>query len=149
MKRIIMYLVVFCIVALVGGPAFAQQKVPAGSVAKGQAQVAETLSKGCSKEFQTFCKDVTPGEGRLLACLYAHEDKLSGRCEYLFYDTAARLGWLINTLTYVASECRDDLTKFCSDIKPGEGRLLQCIDKNDAKVSNQCKGALNETGLNK
>jgi hypothetical protein len=30
--------------------------------------------EGCNKEFETYCKDVTPGEGRLLACLYAYED---------------------------------------------------------------------------
>jgi hypothetical protein len=52
-------------------------------------------------------------------------------------------------LTYVANECRDDLEKFCSNIKPGEGRLLQCIDKNNAKVSNRCKQALKDTGLKK
>ena len=149
MRRIIMYLGVFCIVALVGGPAFAQLKVPAGGVAKGQAQVAETVSKGCGKEFQTFCKDVTPGEGRLLACLFAHEDKLSPQWEYVLYDSAARLGFLINTLSYVANECRDELTKLCYNIKPGEGRLVECLDKNDAKLNVQCKTALRETELNK
>jgi hypothetical protein len=92
---------------------------------------------------------VTPGEGRVLACLYAHEDKLSSKCEYALYDAAAQLERALNALTYVTNECRDDLTKFCSDIKPGEGRLLQCIDKNDAKVSGRCKQALKDTGLKK
>ena len=31
----------------------------------------ESVAKGCEKELTTFCKDVTPGEGRILACLYA------------------------------------------------------------------------------
>jgi hypothetical protein len=36
---------------------------------------------GCNSELAQYCAEVTPGEGRLLACLYAHEDKLSGQCE--------------------------------------------------------------------
>jgi hypothetical protein len=49
----------------------------------------------------------------------------------------------------VANECRDDLKANCSDIKPGEGRLLQCMEKNDAKITTRCKQALKETGLKK
>jgi hypothetical protein len=38
---------------------------------------------------------------------------------------------------------------YCSDIQPGEGRLLQCMDRNSAKLSKRCKQALKETGLKK
>jgi hypothetical protein len=55
----------------------------------------------------------------------------------------------VNALAYAVNECRDDLTTFCFDIKPGEGRLLQCLDKNDAKVGKRCKQALKDTGLKK
>ena len=41
--------------------------------------LVETVATGCEKELTTYCKDVTPGEGRILACLYAHSDKLTGR----------------------------------------------------------------------
>jgi hypothetical protein len=34
--------------------------------------IIETVAKGCEKELTSYCKDVTPGEGRILACLYAH-----------------------------------------------------------------------------
>ncbi len=117
--------------------------------AMAQQSLVDSVVKGCDKELKTYCKDVTPGEGRVLACLYAHSDKLSGQCEYALYDAAAQLERALTALTYVANECRDDLEKFCSNIKPGEGRLLQCIDKNNAKVSNRCKQALKDTGLKK
>jgi hypothetical protein len=74
---------------------------------------------------------------------------LSGQCEYALYDAAAQLERALTALTFVANECRDDLEKYCANIKPGEGRLLQCIEKNDAKVSKRCKEALKETGLKK
>jgi len=137
MRHAMVWTVVIGMVLVFSGVVSAQQKL------------IESVTKGCEKELKTFCKDVTPGEGRVLACLYAHEDKLSGQCEYALYDAAAQLERALNALSYAANECRDDLTKFCSDIKPGGGRLMQCIDKNDAKVSKRCKQALKDTGLKK
>ena len=61
--------------------------------------VIETVAKGCEKELTSYCKDVTPGEGRILACLYAHSDKLTGQCEYALYDAAAQLERFVAALT--------------------------------------------------
>ena len=118
-------------------------------VASAQQALIDSVVKGCDKELKTYCKDVTPGEGRGLACLYAFSDKLSAQCEYALYDAAVQLERAVAALSYTVNECREDLTKFCADIKPGEGRLLQCLEKNDAKVAKRCKTALKETGLKK
>jgi len=120
-----------------------------GGVASAQQGLVEGVVKGCEKELTTYCKDVIPGEGRGLACLYAYSDKLSAKCEYALYDAAAQLERAINALSYTVNECRADLAKFCADIKPGEGRLLKCIEKNDANVTARCKQALKDTGLKK
>lgn len=112
-------------------------------------QLIESVKKGCEKELTSFCSQVTPGEGRGLACLYAHNDKLSAKCEYALYDAAAQLERLLAALTYVANECRDDLKSFCADVKPGEGRLLDCVEKNKDKLSSRCKTAINDVGLKK
>ena len=109
-------------------------------------KVVETVAKGCDKEIKTYCKDVTPGEGRVLACLYAHEDKLSGQCEYALYDAAAQLERFVAALTYVANECEDDLEKYCANIQPGQGRLLACLDKNKKKITKRCTQALKDVG---
>jgi hypothetical protein len=137
MKHAMVWMVVIGMVLVFGGVASAQQGL------------IDSVAKGCDKELKTYCKDVTPGEGRVLACLYAFSDKLSGQCEYALYDAAVQLERAVNALAYAANECRDDLTKLCANIKPGEGRLLQCLDKNSAKVSKRCKEALKETGLKK
>ena len=144
MRYAMVWMVVIGMVLVFSGGVSAQQKGPAEAAAQG---LIDQVAKGCDKELMTYCKDVTPGEGRVLACLYAHEDKLSGKCEYALYDAAVQLERAVNALTYVVNECRDDLTKFCSNIEPGQGRLLQCIEKNDAKVSKRCKQALKDTGL--
>jgi len=137
MRQAMVWTVVIGMVLVFSGAASAQQAL------------IDSVVKGCDKELKTYCKDVTPGEGRGLACLYAFSDKLSAQCEYALYDAAAQLERAINALAYAANECRGDLEKFCSDIKPGQGRLFQCIEKNDAKVSNRCKQAIKDTGLKK
>ena len=118
-----------------------------GGCASSKHPLVEQVAKGCETEITTLCKDVTPGEGRVLACLYAHEEKLSGRCEFALYDAMAQLERALTALTYVANECRDDLKTYCSDIKPGEGRLFLCMDKNESKLSKRCKQSMKDTGL--
>ena len=87
--------------------------------------------------------------GRILACLYAYEDKLSGRCEYALYDAANQLERAVTALAYLANECKNDVNTLCADTVPGEGRILKCLEKNDAKVSNRCKQAAKDVGLTK
>ncbi len=119
------------------------------ALAAEQGGPTELVLQGCQKELETYCKNVTPGEGHLLACLYAYEDKLSPRCEYALYDAAAQLQRAVAALSYAANECRDDLKTYCSNIKPGEGRLLTCLEKQQSKLSKRCNQAMKDVGLKK
>ena len=82
-----------------------------------------------------------------MACLYAHSDKLSGQCEYALYDAAAQLERFVAALGYVVNECKDDLQNLCSGVPAGQGRLLDCLEKNDSKVSKRCEQARKDVGL--
>ncbi|CAB5141960.1 hypothetical protein D3OALGA1CA_4213 [Olavius algarvensis associated proteobacterium Delta 3] len=135
MKRTFMTVITMAAVLFVAGSAVAQQ------------DLVETVVNGCKAEMDKFCSQVTPGEGRMLACLFAHGDKLSPKCEYALYDAAVQLERAVAALGYVANECDADLEKFCSSVAAGEGRLLQCLENNDKKVSKRCKNALKEVGL--
>jgi hypothetical protein len=126
-------------------PAFAAED----PLTKGVLGALDTFSQGCQQELTTFFKDVTPGEGRILACLYAFQDKLSPRCEYALYDSVSQLDKTLTNLAYLVGECRDDLKANCADVKPGEGRLLDCLAKQEGKVSARCNAALKDTGLKK
>ena len=137
MRKRVLFVLVFSIVLVFGTQALAAETL------------VDKVMTGCKKELDTYCKDVMPGEGRLLACLYAYEDKLSGQCEYALYDAAAQLERALTALSYVANECRDDLQKFCSDIQPGGGRLMACMDKNEKQLSARCKQAMKDVGLKK
>lgn len=115
--------------------------------AAAQQTLAEEVVEGCASELEAYCQEVTPGEGRLLACLYAHEDKLSGQCEFALYDAAVRLERAISAISYVASECRADIEGLCASVQAGEGRILQCLNDHAAELSDTCDQALTQVGL--
>ncbi|MBW2490347.1 MAG: cysteine rich repeat-containing protein [Deltaproteobacteria bacterium] len=115
--------------------------------ANAQQGLIETVANGCKMEIEKYCGQVTPGQGRVLACLFAHEDKLSGKCEYALYDAAVQLERAVAALSYVANECDADLDKYCGSIEPGKGRLLECLEKHDKQVSGRCKQAIKDVGL--
>jgi hypothetical protein len=106
--------------------------------------VVEIVAVGCDKELTSYCSNVTPGEGRILACLYAHSDKLSGQCEFALYDVAVQLERFVAALSYVANECDTDMDKFCAEVAIGEGRILKCLDENASKISARCTQALRD-----
>jgi len=120
--------------------------VAVGSPALAQEGPVETVKTGCKTELETYCKDVTPGQRRVLACLYAYSDKLSSQCEYALYDAAAQLERAVAVLSYLINECGDDAEKVCPNVMVGEGRIVQCLDQNRAKVSSRCVVALQQSG---
>ena len=109
--------------------------------------VIESVATGCEEELTAYCSNVTPGEGRILACMYAHEDKLSGKCEFALYDAAAQLERFVGALTYVANECSEDLDTHCAAVEIGEGRLAECLLDNKSKLHERCAAAIEATDM--
>jgi hypothetical protein len=101
-----------------------------------------TVVEGCGVEIETYCSQVTAGEGRMLACFYAHEDKLSGQCQYALYQAAAQLDQAVSALNYLAGECANDITSLCANVELGEGRILDCLAAQEEAVSAECKAAV-------
>ncbi len=109
--------------------------------------LVEHLIEACEPEIENYCSQVTLGEGRMLACFYAHQDKLSGRCEYALYDAAAQLEEFATAIVYLAKACREDLLKFCSQVAVGEGRGGMCLLDNKSEVSDGCGNAMDDVEL--
>ena len=116
------------------------------AVPAGAQSLVEHVRQSCNTELTTYCSQVTPGENRLLACIYAHGDKLSGQCEKALYDAAAALERAINTIAYVANQCRTDIESKCAQIQPGQGRIAQCLAANKSSLSPPCTQAMTEVG---
>ena len=104
--------------------------------------IVSEVQKGCGVEIEKYCSQVSMGEGRLLACFYAHEDKLSGQCQFALYSAAAQLEHAVSALNYVAGQCEDDIMAHCAEVQLGEGRILDCLNTNADSVSAECKAAV-------
>jgi hypothetical protein len=110
-------------------------------------QLSAQVLEGCDSELAQYCADVTPGQDRLLACLYAHGDQLSGQCEFALYDAAAQLEQAVGAVTYVAAECRSELDTYCANVAVGEGRVAQCLKDHASELSPGCDQALTTVGV--
>lgn len=110
-----------------------------------QESLLEHVVNACESDIQNYCSQVTPGNGRMLHCMAAHEDKISGQCEYAFYQAATLLEQLSVAINYVAQECKTEIETLCSDVELGDGRILACLDERDDKVGEGCKKAIADT----
>lgn len=134
MKRTVVMIGVWAAMMVTGG-AWAQD------------DVIDHILDACTPEIEAYCSQVTPGEGRLLACFYAHGDKISPRCEYALYEGAAALEQFAAALTHLATQCHDDLLKFCGDVEMGEGRVGTCLLEHKSEVTEACRQAIDDVGL--
>jgi len=117
-------------------------------VSAGAAEPAVTrVIAACKVELQLFCDKVTPGNGRLLACLYANEDQLSVTCDYHLLSTAGELRDLMDELSRVGAACKADIQKLCIGVETGKGRVARCLRIHQAKVSTGCLDAIDATGI--
>ena len=115
--------------------------------AAAQQSIVDNVLNACKPEIQNFCSNVRPGNGRLLACFYAHEDKLTVQCLNALYDGMVALDRFIDTLSYVANRCRDDIKGVCGRTVPGEGRIAACLVEKKAELTASCRSAIDEVGL--
>jgi hypothetical protein len=110
-----------------------------------QESLLEHVVKACESDINSYCSQVTPGNGRMLHCMAAHEDKISGQCQYAFYQAATLLEQIATATAYLASQCATDIEAHCANVELGEGRILACLDENAAEVSDSCKQAVSDT----
>jgi len=45
----------------------------------------------------------------------------------------------------VKNACADDVAKYCKDVKPGGGRLAQCLKQNENQLSPACRSSIEES----
>lgn len=109
-----------------------------------QEDLVNQVQTGCATEIKNYCSQVTPGGGRLLACFFAHEDKLSNRCQYALYDASAQLERAVSALNFLANQCKNDIEAHCANIELGEGRILDCLESKSEMVSAQCTQAIGD-----
>lgn len=86
-------------------------------------------AQSCEAEEEKLCPDAAPGPARS-ACVREHLDQLSAECRNFFLKMHERRGEMRG--------CRGDAQKFCKGVKPGEGRILQCLKSHQGDLSPGC-----------
>ena len=103
---------------------------------------SEKIKAACGGDVTKYCSTVTPGEGRLIFCMMAHEDKLSSKCDYALYDASRKMERTLDLIEQAADACWNDIEKHCAKIPEGGGRIAQCLLDNKASVAKACQVAI-------
>jgi Golgi apparatus protein 1 len=100
------------------------------------------LEASCGEDFKKYCSTVTPGEGRILLCMQAHEDKISDGCASVLDEVVFQAETTADHLREAVISCRGEIGKFCATTLPGQGRLAACLAANRTSVSQSCAEAV-------
>jgi len=86
----------------------------------------------CEKDIAKFCKNIEPGDGRILRCLTLSKEDLRPTCK-------KQLAQIEKAVEEVQDACADDYAIFCSSVLPGQGRIAACLEKNQKILTPKCK----------
>ena len=100
------------------------------------------LQSACAKDIKRYCKDVTPGEGRVIYCMQAHEDKISPQCTFELEDELTSVQNSLDDLKNAISACKAEITGICGKVIPGQGRIAACLLANKSTASKDCADAI-------
>ena len=103
---------------------------------------AQDVLKACEADIQTYCSQVTLGDGRLLACMYAHEDKISPECDVAIADAADQLDWFLSSVREALETCAPDIQKHCANVDAGQGRIYACLRIKKDQIGDDCKAVV-------
>lgn len=102
-------------------------------------RVDPNVSNFCVNDVVKFCKDVTPGEGRVHDCLGDSLEDLELQCrkaefaEQVMKEDSIRLNPLMK------KKCGEDVNRFCSGVS--DGNVMTCLQKKvgDPDMTLPCK----------
>ena len=112
-------LLAILVLSLAAPPAFSQESSP------------------CARDLGTYCKDVKPGEGRVLKCYEENKERFSADCR-AWAEMAKRMGGR------VTDYCTKEIQSNCSGKQGDPLGLLECLQGNYVSLSYDCRVKLNE-----
>jgi len=90
-------------------------------------------AQACEADVEKLCPGTKPGPARR-DCMRAHKDQVSPECRELFAKMHERRGEMREAM----QACRGDAQKLCKDVKPGEGRIVECLKSHQSELSPPC-----------
>ena len=94
---------------------------------------ADFTKGACKEDAIKYCGDkIGVDRGK---CMNENFEKLSVACKAnkeLFEEKVKNL----------SKSCKEDIQKYCSDLKPGEGKIMKCLRENETNLTLECKNAI-------
>jgi len=139
--KLLAKLALVLLVILSVGSVSAQTDMAKTILEKLTARVAK-LESACAKDIKKYCSTVTPGEGRMIYCMQAHEDKISTNCAFELGEAATSVQTAADALKDSVIACRAEINGVCGKTVPGQGRIAACLLSNKSTASAGCAEAI-------
>jgi len=91
----------------------------------------------CADDVARLCKD--SDRGAIRDCMREHESDLSPACRQHLEQRKQHYAG-------AREACQNDIKKFCSDVKRGEGRIADCMRQHASELEPACKAKLHGGG---
>jgi hypothetical protein len=95
------------------------------------AAAADRVEDACADDIEELCGGVTPGEGRIAACVRANADQLSRRCRMTLFIVSRKIR---QTVADFADECGGSLRAQCASAE----KFGECAEQKSASISPAC-----------
>lgn len=110
------------------------------------ADAVEQLASGCKADLAKYCRGVELGNGRLRACLDAHKNKVSARCQQTGITVYASIARRAAAQRNIGDICDADIGRLCGT-SHADAHLVECLlSASPAAISPPCNQAFTDTG---
>ena len=92
----------------------------------------QRVEGACGGDIERFCSEVTPGGGRLAACMDAYSDQLSRSCQFTLGRAANRVQQAVEN---IADTCMSAVQQQCGNADD----MKQCLQQKNSALPQSCQ----------
>jgi hypothetical protein len=101
-------------------------------------RMAQVAQLRCEAEVEQVCPEGSDGSGRR-QCLQKRAHQLSAPCQQQIRERLVR--WK-EERSQLKLACQADIRRFCPDLRPGGGQMVQCLQQHAQELSDGCYATL-------
>jgi hypothetical protein len=110
------------------------------------ADAVDRLAIACRADLAKYCKGVPLGNGRLRACLDAHQNVASPQCQQTRMAVYASIARRVAAQRNIGDICDADIEKLCGT-SHADAHLVECLQSvSPVAMSPACSQAFTDTG---